>query len=103
MEQSASKANQELESQLKQLDAQNQQAQVQISQLEKSLAEKDKKLKTQEEKIGDLQEENLNQLQQSQAEATAAKQGFDHHITELKKRADELQETATTYKTQLSN
>lgn len=76
---------------------------MQINQLEKSLQEKEKKLKVQEEKIGDLEEENLQQIQQSQADASTAKQGFELHLTELKKRADELQETATTYKTQLSN
>ena len=42
-------------------------------------------------------------MQHSQSEATSAKQGFEHHLAEFKKRCDELQETATTYKTQLQN
>lgn len=51
--------------------------------MEKAAQEKDKKLKTQEEKIGNLQEENLQQLQQSQTDAATTKKNFDRDLAEL--------------------
>jgi chaperonin cofactor prefoldin len=51
-----------------------------------------------EEKIVDQQEENLQQIKKSQSELAGQKQGYEHQISEFKKRIEELEESATTYK-----
>ena len=76
---------------------------MQVNQQEILLAEKDKKLKMHEEKIIDQQEENLSQIKKSQSEIAGQKQGYEHQISEFKKRIEELEESATTYKSQLAN
>ena len=55
-------------------------------------------MKIQEEKITDLQEDNLQQIKKSQNEIAGQKQGYEHQISEFKKRIEELEESGTTYK-----
>jgi TolA-binding protein len=66
--------------------------------MEKRLKEKERRILQQDEKINDLQETAIAQMNKHQLELQTQKTNYEYQNTELKKRIDEVESNATTYK-----
>ena len=76
---------------------------VEISLLKKNIAAKDLQLKKSKEQIIDLEEKSMENFTKNQDEFVIQKMNFDRKLIEFKKRIEELEESGTTYKSQLAN
>ena len=92
---------QELQQTISSLTLNVDQGTVQIESLNKRVKDKDRKQKELEEKIIDLQDQEVTEMNNYNAELTSQKSMSEHQIGELRKRIDEIEETASTYKAQL--
>jgi len=66
--------------------------------MEKRLKEKERRILQQDGKINDLQETAIAQMNKHQLELQTQKTNYEYQNTELKKRIDEVESNATTYK-----
>ena len=58
------------------------------------MKDKDKKVKDLDDKIADMQDQSLIEINNYNKEIASNKQMSDHQVAELKKRIDEVEETA---------
>ena len=103
MEAETKHANQsdELQKSLSLLTLNLESSKVQVESLEKRVKDKERKIKDLDDRIADMQDQQVIEMNNYNKDVASNKQMSDHQVAELKKRIDEVEETAQTYKSQL--